>query len=54
MNTRLNICLVKASLPSYFPEKHNVWNKCSNGVKRVCDDVGVNFIEISEIASKYK
>ena len=49
MNTILNICLVKASLPSYFPEKHNVWNKCSRGVKRVCDEVGVNFIEISEI-----
>ena len=49
MNTRLNICLVKTSLPSYFPEKHNVWNKFSSGVKRVCDEVGVNFIEISEI-----
>ena len=49
MNKMLNICLVKASLPSYFPEKHDVWNKCSIGVKRVCDEVGVNFIEISEI-----
>ena len=48
MDQKLNICLVKTSLPSYFPEKHNVWEKSINGLIKICKELNVNLNIIQE------
>ena len=49
MDQKLNICLVKTSLPSYFPEKHDVWEKSINGLIKICKELNVNLNIIQEI-----
>ena len=36
MTTKLKIGLIKASLPSYFPDKHNVWSRCEASLGELC------------------
>ena len=49
MNNKLNICLIKASLPSYFPEKHDVWRKSLSVLTKICKGLNVNLKIIDEI-----
>lgn len=37
MTSRLKIGLIKASLPSYFPDKHKVWSRCEASLSKLCD-----------------
>ena len=49
MNKKLNICLIKASLPSYFPDKYDVWGKSLSGLKKICKGLNVNLKIIGKI-----
>ena len=49
MNNKLNFCLIKASLPSYFPDKYDVWGKSLSGLKKICKGLNVNLKIIDEI-----
>ena len=37
MTSRLKIGLIKASLPSYFPDKHKVWSRCEVALLKLCE-----------------
>ena len=49
MNNKLNICLIKASLPSYFPDKYDVWGKSLSELTKICKGLNVNLKIIDEI-----
>ena len=36
----MKIGLIRASLPSYFPEKHGVWDAANAALSAICADVG--------------
>lgn len=36
MGKKLTVALIRASLPSYFPEKHDVWNRAEKALADVC------------------
>lgn len=38
----MKVGLIRASLPSYFPEKHGVWGKAEAALRGLCDDIGVD------------
>ncbi len=38
MTDKLTIGLIKASLPSYFPEKHQVWSNAEAAVLKLCNE----------------
>lgn len=42
MTKRLTIALVKGSLPSYFPEKHNVWSRAETMLTSLCEELDVD------------
>lgn len=42
MSKEFTIGLIKASLPSYFPEKHNVWSKAQSALKKLCDELAAS------------
>ena len=46
---KLNICLIKTSLPSYFPDKYDVWGKSLSELTKVCRKLNVNLKIIDEI-----
>ena len=46
---KLNICLIKTSLPSYFPDKYDVWGKSLSELTKVCRKLNVNLKIIAEI-----
>ena len=54
VNNKLNICLIKTSLPSYFPEKHSIWEKSISGLKKICEEINVNLQVISDIPMNAK
>ena len=49
VNNKLNICLIKTSLPSYFPEKYSIWEKSISGLEKICEEINVNLSVISDI-----
>lgn len=38
----MKVGLIRASLPSYFPQKHGVWDKATAALHRLCGDLGVD------------
>jgi L-fucose isomerase-like protein len=46
---KLNICLIKTSLPSYFPDKYDVWGKSLSELTKICRELNVNLKIIDEI-----
>ena len=46
---KLKVALIKSSLPSYFPEKYNVWDRCSNCLKLLCDKADADLFIIDKI-----
>jgi L-fucose isomerase-like protein len=49
MTSRLKIGLVKTSLPSYFPEKHQVWDRCESFLGKLCDDESADLFIVPDI-----
>ncbi len=45
----LKIGLIKASLPSYFPEKHGIWASAERALQASCASEGANFVVAYEI-----
>jgi hypothetical protein len=42
--TALTIGLIRASLPSYFPERHGVWTRAETALQTLCDSLGVRLV----------
>ncbi len=47
--TPLTIGLIRASLPSYFPERHGVWDRAEAALGALCDDLGARLVLIPGI-----
>jgi len=45
----LTIGLIRASLPSYFPEKHGVWDRAETALADLCDRHGARLFVVPEI-----
>ncbi|MEO9821353.1 MAG: hypothetical protein ABJ370_09545 [Paracoccaceae bacterium] len=45
----MKVGLIRASLPSYFPEKYNVWDQAETALRGLCDDEGVSLYISPEI-----
>ena len=41
MSAIVRVGLIRASLPSYFPEKHNVWTRAEEALSQLCADESV-------------
>lgn len=39
MSDKFTVGLIKTSLPSYFPEKHNVWSKAESALEKLCSEL---------------
>jgi L-fucose isomerase-like protein len=42
MTTKLKVALIRGSLPSYFPEKHNVWTRAETALAALCEEIGAD------------
>ncbi len=42
-NSGVKIALIRGSLPSYFPEKHGVWDACEAALETLCAAEGASF-----------
>ena len=49
MQTALKIALIRASLPSYFPQKHGVWQACEAALANLCGSHGVELFVPEDI-----
>ena len=49
MTSRMKVGLIKASLPSYFPDKHQVWDRCETSLGELCEDESVDLFIAPEI-----
>ena len=45
----MKVGLIRASLPSYFPAKHGVWEKAEAGLTAICADVGASLFIAPDI-----
>lgn len=45
----MKVGLIKASLPSYFPEKHGVWTAAESALAQICADVGAQLMVAPDI-----
>ena len=45
----MKIGLIRASLPSYFPEKHGVWEAAETALAALCDSEGVTLYVAQDI-----
>jgi L-fucose isomerase-like protein len=45
----LTIALLRASLPSYFPEKHGVWDRAEAMLARLCEEHGARLVVLPGI-----
>lgn len=45
----LKIGLIKASLPSYFPDRHNVWKRAEAALGALCDAQGAELFVVSDV-----
>lgn len=45
----LTIALIRASLPSYFPERHNVWHRAEAALGGIADRLGARLVVVPEI-----
>ena len=49
MKNKLKIALIYASLPSYFPEKFNVWARAEATLSKLCEELGTDLFVYPEI-----
>jgi len=49
MTAKLRVALIRASLPSYFPDRHNVWQRCETAASSLCDAEGADLLIYPEI-----
>jgi len=49
MSKKLTIGLIRASLPSYFPEKYDVWNRAEKALHALCDEESATLFIAPEI-----
>ena len=49
MASRLKIGLVRASLPSYFPDQHKVWSRCEAALGSLCEAHAVDLFVAPDI-----
>lgn len=47
--TPLKIGLIRASLPSYFPDRHKVWERAESALASLCSDVGATLFIVPDI-----
>ena len=47
--TALTIGLIRASLPSYFPERHGVWTRAETALGALCDSLGVRLVVVPSV-----
>lgn len=45
----MKVGLIRASLPSYFPERHGVWKAAEDALHVMCDAVGADLFVVSQI-----
>jgi len=45
----LTIALIRASLPSYFPERHGVWDRAEAALHTLCTRLGIRLVVIPAI-----
>ena len=45
------ICLIRASLPRYFPERYGVWERAEEFLETLCSDLGVRFFATDGVAT---
>ncbi|MCP4314944.1 MAG: hypothetical protein GY789_02615 [Hyphomicrobiales bacterium] len=44
MRNNLSIGVIQASLPSYFPDEHRVFEDCQAGLQKLCDAQGIRIV----------
>lgn len=49
MPSNLTVGLIRASLPSYFPERHHVWERAEAALGLLCDEAGARMFTLPEI-----
>jgi len=49
MSNKLTIGLIRASLPSYFPEKYGVWTRAETALANLCDETSATLFVASDI-----
>ena len=49
MRNSIKIGLIRGSLPSYFPERHNVWERAQAALESLCDRLGASLYVVPEI-----
>lgn len=45
----MKIAFIRASLPSYFPEKHNVWDRAEDALSSLCAREGVSLFVVPDV-----
>ena len=45
----LTVALIKASLPSYFPDRHNVWSRAESTLADVVERLGARLVVVPDI-----
>ena len=51
MASELTVCLIRAYLPRYFPNRHGVWEAAISEMAQLCVKLGVRFVPISGTAT---
>lgn len=54
MPSTTTLCLIRASLPRYFPERHGVWEKADEFLESLCSDLGIHFFATDGVATDAK
>ena len=49
MSSNLTIGLIRASLPSYFPEKYDVWSRAESALSTLCEEESATLFVAPEI-----
>ena len=49
MRNSIKVGLIRGSLPSYFPERHNVWERAQTALETLCDRTGADLLVVPEI-----
>lgn len=48
-NRALKVGLIRASLPSYFPEKYDVWSRAEEALSKLCEQLGAQLFVAPDI-----
>jgi len=49
MSDKFTVGLIRASLPSYFPEKYDVWSRADSALSTLCEQESARFFVASQI-----